>query len=76
MVLGFSGFTFVWGSTFTISDNFLASAVQMIATPWSSWLPAAVPTHEVIAASRYHPTLTDLGHANLAKNLIASQELE
>jgi hypothetical protein len=39
---------------------------RLVATPWSSWLPAATVSPQVIADSRYHPALTDLGQLNIA----------
>lgn len=65
VVLGFSDFTFVWGSTFNISDEFLSNTIQFMAMPWSGWIPAALPAPEVIEASRYHQAVTDLGQADI-----------
>ena len=66
VVLAFSDFTFVWGSTFEVSDDFVRSFTQTLATPWSAWLPQATVSPQIIVDSRYHPALTDLSQANIA----------
>jgi hypothetical protein len=65
-VLGFSDFTFVWGSTFNISDEFVLRFTTLLASPWSSWLPGATLPAQVIVDSRYNPALTNLAQADVA----------
>jgi hypothetical protein len=65
-VLGFSDFTFVWGSTFNISDEFVLRFTTLLALPWSSWLPEATLPAQVIVDSRYNPALTNLAQADVA----------
>ena len=65
-VLASSEYTFVWGSTFGVSDGFVGEFTRVLAMPWSAWLPAAAPTAELIAESRFHPALTDLAAADRA----------
>ena len=65
-VLAFNDFAFVWGSTFNISDEFVQRFTTLLSLPWSSWLPEATLSEQVIAESRYNPALTDLVHANVA----------
>jgi hypothetical protein len=66
LVLAFSDFTFVWGSTFTVSNEFVELFTRILAWPWSSWLSAATLSPQVIADSRYHPSLTDLSQISVA----------
>ena len=66
LVLAFSDYTFVWGSTFSVSDEFVQRFAGVLAAPWSSWLSTATLSPQVIADSRYHPALTDLSQANIA----------
>lgn len=65
VLLAFSDFTFVWGSTFAISDQFVSGFTGIMALPWSSWFAAAVASPELIASSRFHPAITDLAMADL-----------
>ena len=65
VVLAFSDFTFVWGSTFAVSDDFVRGLTSSLAAPWSAWLPSATVSPQLIAESRYHPALTDLSQANI-----------
>jgi hypothetical protein len=65
-VLALSNFTFVWGSTFNLSDSLVEQITAWIAAPWSSWLPTATVSGDLIFASRYHPAVTTLGPADVA----------
>ena len=65
LVLGLSDFTFVWGSTFRLSDSLVGGITDVLALPWSSLAPAATVDAQVIADSRFHPAITDLGMADL-----------
>ena len=65
-VLALNDFTFVWGSTFEVSDNFVRGLTHWISVPWQSWLPAASLPAQVIADTRYHPAVTALESADMA----------
>ncbi len=39
VVLALSDFTFVWGSTFQLSDSLVEEMTAWMAAPWSPWLP-------------------------------------
>ncbi len=65
LLLAFSDFTFVWGSTFGISDAAVDALSQVVAAPWATWLPAAVPSTQLIADSRFHPAISNLAMADL-----------
>lgn len=45
---------FAWSTTLEVDPAAMASVFRLMATPWR-WLPAAVPTPELVAASRYFP---------------------
>lgn len=63
-LLAFTDFSFVWGSTFGVSDDVVGAVAEVVAAPWSSWLPQATVSPEVIADTRYHPSQLDLGQIN------------
>jgi hypothetical protein len=56
LVLAVNDFSFVWSSTFNLTDAALESATGIVSSPWASWLPGATVDAQVIADSRYHPT--------------------
>ncbi len=56
LVLAVNDFSFVWSSTFNLSDAFMERFARLVSTPWAGWLPAATVDAGVIADSRYHPT--------------------
>ena len=64
LLLAFTDFSFVWGSTFGFSDDAVAAFSRAMAAPWSSWLPQAVVTPEVVGDTRYHAAQLDLGQVN------------
>ena len=66
VVLALSDFTFVWGSTFQLSDSLVEDMTAALATPWSAWLPQATVSAELIFATRFHPAITSLNPANIA----------
>ena len=66
LVLGLSDFTFVWGSTFDLSDSWVEDMTAVLAAPWSAWLPQAMVSAELIFASRFHPALASLSPADIA----------
>jgi hypothetical protein len=45
---------FAWSTTLEVDPGAMATVFRALATPWR-WLPAAVPTRELVAASRYFP---------------------
>jgi hypothetical protein len=52
----FTDVRFYWESTPThAADTALHQATSLIAAPWSTWLPAASPTLQQIAATRFEP---------------------
>jgi hypothetical protein len=55
LVLAVNDFSFVWSSTFNVSDEFMGRFTRLVSAPWSGWLPEAVVDSRVIADSRYHP---------------------
>ncbi|RLQ22580.1 DUF2868 domain-containing protein [Seongchinamella sediminis] len=61
LLLTFNDFSFVWGSTFGFSDAVIANVTAVLAAPWSSLLPAATVTPEIISETRYHAAQLDLG---------------
>lgn len=65
VVLALSDFTFVWGSTFQLSDSLMEQLTAWIALPWSSWLPQATVSGDLIFASRFHPAVTSLSPVNI-----------
>jgi len=64
-VLGPNDLTFIWGSTFNISDEFVLRFTTFLASPWSSWLPPATLSAQIIAESRYNPAFAVLTEANI-----------
>lgn len=66
VVLFLSPFTFVWGSTYQLSDGFVQALSDLLAAPWASWLPQATVDAQLIAATRFHPAITGLSAADLA----------
>jgi hypothetical protein len=67
VVLALGDFTFVWGSTFQLSDGLVAGVTDFLSLPWSSMLPAATVDAQVIADTRFHPALTELGRADIER---------
>jgi hypothetical protein len=65
VVLALSDFTFVWGSTFQLSDSLVEDMTAAIASPWSAWLPQATVSSDLIFATRFHPAITSLSPANI-----------
>jgi hypothetical protein len=51
--VSFSDLAFAWSTTLSIDAAQLRQAVSVIASPWSAWLPEAVPDLRVIEQSRY-----------------------
>jgi hypothetical protein len=65
VVLAFNDVSFVWSSTFRFSAESLQRAAELVATPWSGWLPSATVDAAMVEASRYRPTVTALNPAQL-----------
>ncbi|MEM8562598.1 MAG: DUF2868 domain-containing protein [Pseudomonadota bacterium] len=65
VVLSMSDFTFVWGSTFALSDSAVESITATMALPWSGWLPQAVVDSDLIFVSRFHPAVSSIGPSNI-----------
>lgn len=49
----FSDLAFAWSTTLSVDAQQLRQAIDVIAMPWSAWLPDAVPDLRVIEQSRY-----------------------
>ena len=58
-------FSFMWSSTFQLTDSAMARFVNIVTAPWSQWLPAATVDAQVIADSRYHPAGARPGPARI-----------
>jgi Protein of unknown function (DUF2868) len=63
-LLAFADFSFVWGSTFGVSDQLVTSVTGLLSAPWSGWAPVAVLSPELIADTRYNPAVIDLSQMN------------
>lgn len=61
VLLTVTDFSFVWGSTFAISDRAVSTGAQVLAVPWHPFFPAATISPEMIAETRFHPAQFDLG---------------
>lgn len=61
-LLAFSDFSFVWGSTFSVSDNAVSGLTGWLSSPWSGWLPQGVLSPQLIADTRYNPGQVDLSN--------------
>ncbi|EAR23420.1 DUF2868 domain-containing protein [Nitrococcus mobilis] len=48
-----SDLAFGWSTTLTVDSQSFHSLITQLAWPWRSWLPGAVPSIEVIDATRY-----------------------
>lgn len=49
-----SDLAFVWSTTLTISDAAFQQLLTVFSTPWSAFLPEAVPGAELVSNSRYY----------------------
>lgn len=58
-------FSFMWSSTFQLTDSAMERFVNIVTTPWSQWLPAAIVDAQIIADSRYHPAGARPGPARI-----------
>ncbi|KAA1192552.1 DUF2868 domain-containing protein [Pseudohalioglobus sediminis] len=66
VLLAFTDFSFVWGSTFGFSDQAIDHFNALLAWPWSSWLPQAVVPAEVVTDTRYHAAQLDFSAISAA----------
>jgi hypothetical protein len=66
VLLAFTDFSFVWGSTFGFTDDAVNTFNAALSWPWSSWLPQAVVPVEVITATRFHAAQLDVTELNEA----------
>jgi hypothetical protein len=55
LVLAVNDFSFVWSSTFNLSNAAVERFTEIASAPWSGWLVTATVDAQVIADSRYHP---------------------
>jgi hypothetical protein len=65
LVLSTSGFGFVWGSTFSLSDSVVMGLTDIVSYPWSSMVPSAMVSGEAIEISRHQQGVTRLGTAEI-----------
>jgi len=61
VLLAFTDFSFVWGSTFAVSDEAVRAITRVLSAPWSVFLPEATVSPQIIADTRYHASELDLG---------------
>ncbi|MFK7815693.1 MAG: DUF2868 domain-containing protein, partial [Gammaproteobacteria bacterium] len=52
--VSFSDLAFGWSTTLDFQSSSLTPWVQGLATPWSAWLPEAVPSNQLIEQSRFY----------------------
>jgi hypothetical protein len=52
-LISFSDLAFAWNTTLDISSKTFHQAVRAISLPWSGLIPEAVPSSELVEASRY-----------------------
>ena len=67
VVLFFSDITFVWESTFNVSNHSVKGFADFLATPWSCMCPAATVSMETVVESRHYPALTGLDEENIER---------
>ncbi len=65
VVLAFNDFSFVWSSTFNLSNAAMERFTAFASAPWSGWLPAATVDAQAIADSRYHPAAAKFSAAQV-----------
>ncbi len=58
-------FSFVWGSTFAVSNAVMVDITSILAWPWAALLDSATVSAEVIGNSRFHPALVNLDRAGI-----------
>ncbi len=59
-----STITFVWGSTLGGGENLITLTSRVLSASWSPWVPAAVPSAELIAQTHYVPAQFDVSAAS------------
>lgn len=64
-LLAFNDFSFVWGSTFALSDVLVSRLCALLSLPWSGFIPSAVVSPEIIAETRYHAAQFDFGQISV-----------
>lgn len=65
LVLSTSGFGFVWGSTFSLSDSVVMGFTDVVSLPWASIVSSATVSGEAIEISRHQQGVTQLGSAEI-----------
>lgn len=53
LLIAFTDIAFGWSPTLNLSPTALHAVFEMISAPWSSWLPLAVPSTELVEVSLY-----------------------
>lgn len=56
LVLAVNDFSFIWSSTFNLSNDAVLRFSEIVSSPWQQWIPAATVDADIVANSRYHPT--------------------
>lgn len=56
LVLAVNDFSFIWSSTFKLSNAAVLQFADITAMPWARFFPAGTVDADIIANSRYHPT--------------------
>ncbi len=52
--VSFSDLAFGWSTTLDFQSSSLTPWIQAFASPWSAWLPEAVPSNQLIEQSRFY----------------------
>jgi len=55
LILSFTDRSFGWGSTLSISDQWMHNLSSTLSWPWHNWLPAAVMDQATVLATRFSP---------------------
>jgi hypothetical protein len=65
VVLLLSGFGFVWGSTFGVTEDVVTIFTGIVASPWAGIVTSAVVSPDLIAASQFQHGVTRFSNAEL-----------
>jgi len=65
VLLLLSGFGFVWGSTFGITEHVVKALVDIAAAPWATAVSSAVVSSDIIVASQFQQGVTRFGNAEI-----------
>jgi|AntAceMinimDraft_5_1070358.scaffolds.fasta_scaffold00211_3 hypothetical protein len=65
VVLLLSGFGFVWGSTFGMTEDVVKVLVDSVSAPWAGAVSSAVVSNDIIVASQFQQGVTRFGNAEI-----------